>query len=310
MSNIGERLKGARARAGLSLRDLAEQVGVSAQAISKYERGLDERVIQAQIQDWLERYLGIESILNSTDQFEFPNIKRQIARLEDVEKVALDLRNAWSLGLNPIDNLIEVLEGHGIKVGMVPGTDHFDALTLWANDAFPVIVVKQGVPGDRQRLSMAHELGHIILAIPAEWEKKQIEKAAYRFAGAFLAPAPIAIHELGERRQKLDRYEIHLLKHKFGISIQAWIVRAHDLGVINDAEYQRQFVELRSSGIHREEPGDAFPPEKSDRLERLVIRALAEDVISETRAEELLGSPLSEFWEEASRQHNGFPLSV
>jgi hypothetical protein len=26
------------------------------------------------------------------------------------------------------------LEGHGMKVWVVPGADHFDALTLWAND--------------------------------------------------------------------------------------------------------------------------------------------------------------------------------
>ena len=39
--SIGERIKSARMRAGLNLRDLAENVGVSAQAISKYERNLD-----------------------------------------------------------------------------------------------------------------------------------------------------------------------------------------------------------------------------------------------------------------------------
>ncbi|MDW8291222.1 MAG: helix-turn-helix transcriptional regulator, partial [Armatimonadota bacterium] len=39
--NLGERLKSARKRAGLSMRALAERAGVSAQAISKYERGQD-----------------------------------------------------------------------------------------------------------------------------------------------------------------------------------------------------------------------------------------------------------------------------
>src|SRR6266508_2961499 len=38
---IGERIKLARRTAGLSLRAAAEKAGVSAQAISKYERGLD-----------------------------------------------------------------------------------------------------------------------------------------------------------------------------------------------------------------------------------------------------------------------------
>ena len=39
--SIGERITSARMRAGLNLRDLAENVGVSAQAISKYERDMD-----------------------------------------------------------------------------------------------------------------------------------------------------------------------------------------------------------------------------------------------------------------------------
>jgi transcriptional regulator with XRE-family HTH domain len=39
--NIGKRLKSIRLQAGLSQRELAEKVGISAQTISKYERGLD-----------------------------------------------------------------------------------------------------------------------------------------------------------------------------------------------------------------------------------------------------------------------------
>ena len=38
---IGERIKSARYMAGLNQRDLAEKVGVSAMAISKYENGKD-----------------------------------------------------------------------------------------------------------------------------------------------------------------------------------------------------------------------------------------------------------------------------
>jgi transcriptional regulator with XRE-family HTH domain len=40
MANIGRRIKATRKAAALSLRDLAEKLDVSAQSISKYERGL------------------------------------------------------------------------------------------------------------------------------------------------------------------------------------------------------------------------------------------------------------------------------
>jgi hypothetical protein len=42
----------------------------------------------------------------------------------------------------------------------------------------------------------------------------------------------------------------------------------------------------------------------------LVLRALAEDVISESRAAELLGRPLYQFWEEEAEEHAGFPAPV
>lgn len=39
ISNIGTRIRMARAYAGLSLRQLSKKIGISAQAISKYEKG-------------------------------------------------------------------------------------------------------------------------------------------------------------------------------------------------------------------------------------------------------------------------------
>jgi Zn-dependent peptidase ImmA (M78 family)/DNA-binding XRE family transcriptional regulator len=352
--NIGERIRGARLRAGYSLRSLAKQADVSAQAISKYERGMDmpgsgvlirlsqalnvrveyffrpidvnlsqpnyrrkaslnkgEQVtIQAQVQDWLERYLSIESIIENQKVFDMPAISRNINSIEEVEQVANNLRSAWNLGLDPIENLVEILEMQGIKVGVVPGVDDFDALTLFSNDTIPVIVVKDGVPGDRQRYSIAHELGHIILIPPQNWDSKNVEKAAHRFAGAFLAPGEAIINELGRHRQKLDPYELHLLKHKYGISMKALIHRAQDLQIISSPASVELYKLFSKNGWNRKEPGDSFPVETLNRMERLVLRALAEDVISEPRAAELLGQKLSEFWSQARAHHEGFPLAV
>lgn len=348
---IGERLKMARQMSGLSMRDLADRVDVSAMAISKYEKdqmmpgsdvlvrlaqALDVKVafflrpvtaeltapafrrrarlgvkaqkaILAKTHAWLERYLDVESFFPDVPAFTPPDIDCRVATLEDVERVALALREAWDLGLDPIDNLVEVLERHGIKVGLIEGADDFDALTLWANETIPVMVVKEGLPGDRQRLSLAHELGHLILDPAEELDE---EKAAYRFAGAFLVPRPMARYELGERRRELDPYELHLLKHKYGVSMQAWIYRAQDLGIISQHAARQLWIRFKSEGWHREEPGDQIPPETPGRMKRLVLRALAEDVISESRAAELLGKPLTEFWQEEAERHAGFPALV
>jgi len=348
---LGERIKIARDASGLSLRALAEEVGVSAMAISKYERDLDvpgsgvllrlaqalgvkvefffrqqevqlsepvyrkrttlprkqEQVVLAQVQEWLERYLETESFfdLEGIPRFSLPDeAERRVASLEDAEDVAIALRTAWGLGLDPIESMVELLEDHGIKVGLVDGHDRFDACTIWANQTIPVIVVKRDIPGDRQRFSLAHELGHLVLEPGSEVDE---EKAAYRFAGAFLVPAPKVRFELGEHRDILNLYELHLLKHKYGLSMQGWIYRATDLGVLSGSAARRLFQQFRREGWHREEPGDQLPPEEPRRMQRLVLRALAEDLISQSRGAELLDKPLPQFYQEEAGQHDGFP---
>lgn len=352
---LGERLKSARKRAGLSLRALAERAGVSAQAISKYERDLDVpgsvvlirlaealdvslewllrpiqvslsppayrshrsrlgkramRQIEEQVREWLERYLAVEEITGERQPFLLPDIRRTIGQVEDVESVADDLRRAWGLGEDAIQDLMATLEAHGIKVGVMPAPDHFDALTLLADGQTPVIVVREGASGDRQRMSLAHELGHLILDMPADWDERAVESAAYRFAGAFLVPRQAALRELGERRAHLDLYELYLLKHRYGMSMQAWIHRARDLGIISPATAQQLYRLFRQKGWHLQEPGDPYPPEKTTRLERLVMRALMEELITQERAAELLGRPLEIFRSEVRWQHADSPLPV
>ncbi|MBI4640018.1 MAG: helix-turn-helix domain-containing protein, partial [Candidatus Tectomicrobia bacterium] len=269
---IGKRIKQARLAAGLSLRQLADEVGVSAMAISKYERDLDvpssgvllrlaralgvktdyffrtvqvmlshpaqckratmpqkQQLIIGQIQDWLERYLTVESFLSLDEQclrFSIPEqVNRPVRTLGEAERAAEELRTAWGLGVGPIASLIEVLEDRGIKIGMVDRNDHFDASIFWADDTIPVIVVKRDLPGDQQRFHFAHELGHLILKVEPPLKE---EDAANRFARAFIVPEAAARRELGAKRQRLSLYELHMLKHLYGFSMQAWISRAKD----------------------------------------------------------------------------------
>jgi Zn-dependent peptidase ImmA (M78 family)/DNA-binding XRE family transcriptional regulator len=262
-----------------------------------------EDAIVERVRDWLERYLAIEDLLGTRLLFSWPNIDRRISSVTGAEDLAMALRDAWSLGNDAIDNVTEILEQHGIKVGFVDGDNEFDALTLWANDDTPVIVVKRGVPGDRQRLNMAHELGHILLEMPDHWSDKQEESAAYRFAGALLMPASNIRRDLGTHRDKLDLYELHLLKHVYGLSMQAIVRRAKDLDIISRSTYEQLCREFSQKGWRRLEPGDQIEPERPERMKRLVLRALAEEIITRSRASELLGCSLSEFWK-TERQHH------
>lgn len=333
--SIGDRIKLARKRMSMSQDALAQQAQVSKMAISKYEREEDipssgvllrlssalqmpvefffrppaarvqlqafrkrsslgakeQEAVMAQIQEWLERYLEIEEILQE-DQSPVSLPKFQVSSLDDIENAALELRRLWNLGDDAIENLMELLEDQKIKVGLVNGFDDFDACTFQAGES-PVIVTKQGQPGDRQRFNLAHELGHLVLEVGQDMAA---EKAAHRFAGAFLVPAETARRELGEQRSNLDFNELYLLKRKYGLSMQAWVSRARGLHIIDENTMERLFRVFSAKGWRKNEPGEPLISEEPLRMQRLIFRAFAEDLISHTRAEELLGTALDPVW--------------
>jgi len=352
---VGERIKQARFLRRMSQRDLAAKVGVSATAISKYEKGLitpssrvllklawaldvrvefflrpalvkaikpafrkrqafprkDEKALLAHIRDWIERYLEVELILYGKPKvFEYPvGFPRPVHTWDQVEQAALDLREAWELGIDPIENLTQLLEDRDVKVGTLSSGEAFDACTfvVTAEGEIPVIVVKKGLPGDRMRFNLAHELGHLLLQLAGNLSP---EKVAQRFAGAFLAPKHAVLFELGEHRNVLSLYELHLLKHKYGLSMQAWIFRARDLGIISESLFRSLNRTFRSRGWHREEPGDPYPPEHPVRFERMVMQAFNGKLISKKRTEELLGRSFEDFAEEVAREHGGLTVAL
>jgi len=251
--------------------------------------------MRAKAQEWVERYLEVESLFpdNRFIGVKLPNPDQcMIRKMNDVEVLAVALRKLWVLGVDPIENLTEVLEDHGVKVVMLEGEREFDGLSCWANEKIPVILVKKGLPGDRQRSSLAHELGHLIMKVSPNVDE---EKAAFRFSGAFLVPEGVVYQELGKQRHTIDLGELLMLKKKYGMSMQQWVYRAKDLSIISEGRATELFRLFRRKGWHRNEPGDPVSPEEPGRFKRLLLQAVTERLISPVRAAEILGEPFIQF---------------
>jgi Zn-dependent peptidase ImmA (M78 family) len=124
------------------------------------------------------------------------------------------------------------------------------------------------------------------------------EKAAHRFAGAFLMPADVLRSEVGAHRSSISIGEFAALKERFGVSIQALAYRCKDLGIINQTAFAKLFRVFAERGWRTfpfAEPGTIEPAaEEPRRFERLCYRALAENVIGEARAAELLNISVRE----------------
>ncbi|GMR21672.1 MAG: XRE family transcriptional regulator [Gammaproteobacteria bacterium] len=259
----------------------------------------EELKVRADVAEQLERWLMLEKFHPApwSKPFELPpDLPGKISDYDEIETIATGLRKYWNLGMNPIPDLIDSLETKGIKVFITKydGHKNFNGLSATVNGA-PVVVVGKHWTGDRQRFTLAHELGHLVLHGRLSTGLDE-ETACHRFAGAFIVPKEMVMGALGERRTWLEPQELMMLKHEWGLSMQAWSYRAHHLGITSKEAHKeiwRSYLQVWKKA--QCEPDPQVPQEKTRLFAQFVYRALAEDMISESKAAELMAMPLVEF---------------
>lgn len=270
------------------------------------KKSLDK--IQADIFDQAERW---HELLNLYPQppiqpFALPGgLPELISDAEQIETLADTVRDEWKLGLNCIPELIDTLESQGIMVisSTVDSDNKFDGLAGTIN-SMPLIVVGANWTGDRQRFTLAHELGHLLLkGRLAESLLSDEENLCNRFAGAFLLPKQTLIEHLGNNRHQLELGELYFLKHEFGLSMQGVLFRAKQTGIITQATFERIFMTFSQRGWRKQEPNKPYPSEQTILFEQLVYRALAEDYFTESKAAELLGLPVAKFHQQRTLEN-------
>ena len=331
------RLKSARKRAGMSMRQLSEALDnrVSYNAIKKYEDGkmLPERAvllsladalkvqleyfsrpvrfdlgdiefrkraslgikqidsIKEETRDLLERYIEVEQLCGIETDFVNPLAKLEIRTEADVETAADALRKSWQLGVNPIPNVIEMMEEQEIKVLEIKAPDKFDGLSTYVT-GIPVTILNKTYFPDRKRFTALHELGHLVLSIPDTADK---EKVCNRFAGAMLIAETEMKRLLGRQRTNVPQLgELTQIKQEYGISVQALMRRAYDLDIINRTIYQK-FSKMIARHRKEEQLGEFKGEERAFRFLQLIFRLVSEGAISMPRAANLAGLSLDEF---------------
>lgn len=344
---FAERLVRARKASGLSMSDLGKAVGVSANAIKKYEHGeamptsgklyklsktlgvrseyffrptkvqlegveyrkrsntpkktLDR--INSDVLDqaelWTELLELYPDSIRPIPTFELPNgLPESVESEDDIEAISDLVRQKWDLGLNPIPDMIDTLESKGVMIICTPVDvgKKFDGLAGSINGS-PVIVVSTCQTGDRQRFTLAHELGHLVLHDRLHKNLDE-EKACNIFAGAFLLPKVSLLQHLGEKRRALEPRELYMLKQEFGISMMAILVRAGQTSIISASLQKQYFMQFNKLRWRTKEPGEPYPNESTFLYKQLVYRALGEGYIGESKAAEFLKMSLSKFHKE------------
>lgn len=276
--------------------------------------------VEARVSTWLSDYCELEELLGARREWKLP---ASMAVVRDARRAAEAARDALGLQASEvIRDPCGLLEDQGIKVGTVPfATTRFFGLSIGPGGGGPAVVVNtwKRITVERWIFTLAHELGHLLLhlgdyKVAERDENLEHEREADLFASNFLMPDAAFRKEWDEARG-LDVVErVMKVKRMFRVS---WRTVLHRAVAVGEAEAWERFRHgyKRQTGAELERtdepqamsPGDfrLTPSEREprgldendfreDRLRRLVRDAVEREIISLSRAAEILRISLSE----------------
>lgn len=213
------------------------------QAACNYGRLVD------MIYEWLEG-MGIVFPEVSIPKLDSPVLE------SGMEEQALALRHKLGLGLGPIHDMADLLEGLGVRlIFLPPGSTSLDAFATWINGR-PCIILDSGVPASRLQFNYAHELSHLVFDEDKASNDKGIERKANRFAGAFLMPQETFEPDC-PKSYKGDKWLA--LKRHWHVSIAAALYRARQLGVLSEKTYRNACIQRTVRGLRDKEEWEFEP---------------------------------------------------
>lgn len=194
------------------------------------------------------------------------------------------LRAAWRMPIGPVRNLVRWVESAGVIVVEEDfGTRRIDGMSQWAGD-HAVIILNAALPTDRARLTIAHELGHLVLH--NQYFDLDVEDQANQFAAELLMPA----HVIGPELRNLTLGKLRDLKAEWGVSMQAIFERAYRMGRVTPEDRQRFYRQMNSRGWKTREPGSDLLPKESPELAVSIGRRLIKTGLTQAETQQLVGA--------------------
>lgn len=180
--------------------------------------------------------------------------------------VARSLRKSWNLTQGAVPHLTQLVEEAGCVIVdySFPSTK-LDGLCIRAAEKAPIIFLNKDLPKSRRRLSLAHELGHLVMHTNPH---KDVEDEAWEFAAEFLMPSL----EIERQLNNLNLDRLGQLKKQWGVSMQAILYRAKKLEKVGDSYYRFLWAQIGKCGYRTNEPfEDVIPDENPTELEKRLI---------------------------------------
>ena len=206
--------------------------------------------------------LQVEKLLNAIG---YPEINLPILDIEKLgspAEAARKLRKIWKIEKGAINNLTQILEENGLLlINFDFNTDRVDGMSILANSKFPIMFSNKRSLGDRQRFTLAYELGHLVMHLFTNPSfTRDISHEANEFAAEFLMP------EKDIKTDFKDGVTLNILadlKRKWKLSMQALLYRANDIGIITDNQKRYLINQFNSMNIRRREPAELDVPRET-----------------------------------------------
>lgn len=239
----------------------------------------------------IEKYVEIETLLGIDAKFELDYSNVPVESESEARQLALKLRKDFGIGLGAITSVVDLLESKGIKIMEIDLDDSFSG-TCNVACGLPVIVINKNMNSERKRLTILHELGHLLLHCIDGVDK---EKMCNVFANEVLIPSDNFKNIIGESRHDISLLELRAIQREYGISVDALMTKAWQLNVITKNRYESFYKKKNAlPAFKKDVETSVYPMERADRFERLVYRALASDIISSSKAAALLGKSVDQ----------------
>jgi Zn-dependent peptidase ImmA (M78 family) len=197
--------------------------------------------------------LNINKLLKAIG-YEVANIPAlSLDKYETPQVAAQKLRKKWNIDKGVIDNLTKIMEAQKIIVASINfGTDRVDGRSIFTDDKHPIIFTNNTLLGDRQRFTLAYELGHLVMhAVGQPSLGADVGHEANLFAAEFLMPEKDIAPDF---KATITLDLLAQLKKKWKVSMHALLYRASDLGEINYNQQRYLLAQFNQLKIRRREP--------------------------------------------------------
>ena len=233
----------------------------------------------------IEKYLEIENISGNNVKFELDYGNTLVECENDVLLAAKRFRMDLNIGSDAIVSSIELLESNGIKIIEIEHDEKFSGTCNKAGDV-PVIIINKNMSAERKRITIFHELGHLLLHFAEGVNEEQLSTI---FANEISIPSDKFRNLIGESRHDISLVELQAIQKEYGISVDALMAKAAQLNIITPRRYssfhkKKNALPEFKSAVEQ----SLYKEENSSRYKRLVYRAMASDMISTSKAAALL----------------------